>query len=125
MGIAALILGIIAIITGWIPFVCFISLILAIVGLVLGIVDTIKKNKTADKSRGVSIAGLVISAISIPIIIITSIISFGALALIMSEDMVDYNKYYNNSTDYDDWYSEWYKDYYKNYYNSISYDDII
>ena len=124
MGIAALILGIIAIITGWIPFVCLISLLLAIVGLILGIVDTVKKNKTEDKSRGISIAGLIISAISIPIIIITSIVSFGVLAFIISEDAVDYNRYYENSTDYNDWYSEWYKDH-KNYYNTISYDDII
>lgn len=125
MGIAALILGIISIITGWIPFVCFISLLLAIVGLILGIVDTIKKNKTADKSRGISIAGLVISAIAIPIIIMTSIISFGVLAVIMHDNSINdsiYHKdYYENNYDYHDWYKNWYKD----YYDSLSYDDII
>ncbi len=69
MGVASLILGIISIVIGWIPFVCFFALILATIGLILGIVDTVKKNKTGDKKRGISIAGLIISAIAIPIII--------------------------------------------------------
>ena len=96
MGIASLVLGIISIVFGWIPFICFIALILAVIGLILGIVDTIHKNKTGDKKRGVSIAGLIVSAIAIPIILFSSLVSFGIFAAILSEDIDDewYNDYY-------------------------------
>ena len=45
MGIASLILGIISLSMGWIPFICFIMFALAIVGLILGAVDVAKKSK--------------------------------------------------------------------------------
>ena len=73
MGVASLVLGIISLVTGWIPFICFIAFILAIVGLILGIVDTIKKGKVPGAKKGISIAGLIISAVAIPIIIFIKI----------------------------------------------------
>ncbi len=81
MGIASLILGIISLVTGWIPFVCFLVLILAIIGLVLGIIDTLKKSKIQKANKGISIAGLVVSALAIPVIIISSILSFFMLSI--------------------------------------------
>ena len=68
MGIAALILGIISIIIGFIPLCGSIALVPAIIGLILGIVDTVQKSKK-DEKKGVSIAGLVLSAIAIVVII--------------------------------------------------------
>lgn len=68
MGIAALILGIISIIIGFIPLCGSIALLPAIIGLILGIVDTVLKSKKGEK-KGVSIAGLVLSAIAIVIIV--------------------------------------------------------
>ncbi len=111
MGVASLILGIISLITSWIPFVCFMAFILAVVGLILGIVDAVKKGKTNNSKKGFGIAGLVISAIAIPIIIFTSIITFGVVTTLMvNEDYNDYD-YYKNY-DYDDWYENWYNNYY-------------
>lgn len=67
MGIAALVLGIISIIIGFIPLCGSIALFPAIIGLILGIVDVVLKSKKGEK-KGVSIAGLVLSAIAIVII---------------------------------------------------------
>ena len=110
MGIASFVLGIISVVMGWIPFVCFLTLMTAIIGLILGIIDTIKKSKTNDKNKGFSIAGLVISAISIPIIFIMSIVS---IAIIVEDNEPDNirDRYYNDYYDYD--YDDWYDDYYR------------
>lgn len=125
MGIASLVLGIISIVFGWIPFICFIALILAVIGLILGIVDTIHKNKTGDKKRGVSIAGLIISAIAIPIILFSSLVSFGIFAAILSEDSDDdwYNDYYYDDDYLDDYFTN--RDWYNRYRNTIKYEDMI
>lgn len=64
MGIAALILGIISIVIALIPVCGSIAFVPALVGLILGIVDTVKKGKAGEK-RGISIAGLVLSALAI------------------------------------------------------------
>ena len=68
MGIAALVLGIVSLIIGWIPFCGAIALIPAIIGLILGIVDVVQKNKKGEP-KGIGIAGIVLSAIAIAIII--------------------------------------------------------
>lgn len=68
MGVAALVLGIISIIIGFIPVIGAIAFIPAIVGLILGIVDIVKKNKE-KAPKGMSIAGTVLSAIAIVFII--------------------------------------------------------
>ena len=64
MGIAALILGIISIVIALIPVCGSIAFVPALVGLILGIVDAVKKGKAGEK-RGISIAGLVLSALAI------------------------------------------------------------
>lgn len=78
MGIAALILGILSMIIGFIPLCGSIALIPAIIGLILGIVDTVLKSKKGEK-KGVSIAGLVLSAIAI-VVIIFWVFIFGVAA---------------------------------------------
>ena len=101
MGIASLILGIISLSMGWIPFICFIMFALAIVGLILGAVDVAKKSKIEGGKKGIGIAGLVISALAIPVIIISSVINEPEL--------------YNET--YDDY--ELNEDYWQDYYRNI------
>lgn len=116
MGIASFILGMISIVIGWIPFVCFLALMTAIIGLIFGIIDTIKKSKTNDKNKGFGIAGLVISAISIPIIFIMSIVSIAIIVEDVEPDNVHdryYDDYYDYDDDYDDWLDNWYDNYRK------------
>ena len=68
MGIAALILGIISIIIGFIPLCGSIAFVPAVIGLILGIVDTVQKKKK-DEKIAVSVAGLVLSALTIVFIV--------------------------------------------------------
>lgn len=120
MGVASLVLGIISVVTGWIPFMCFIAFALALIGLILGIIDTIKKTKE-DKNKGISIAGLIVSAVAIPIIIYTSLFSLIIFGVIMEEEFYDpyyYEDDYMWEENYD--YDEFLKDYnILKYYDSI------
>lgn len=68
MGVASLVLGIVSVVLSFIPFCGIIALIPAIVGFILGIVDVVKKSK-AQEPKGMSIAGLVCSAIAIVLIL--------------------------------------------------------
>lgn len=125
MGVASLVLGIISLLTSWIPFVCFFAFILAVIGLILGIVDSVKKSKANDRKKGISIAGLVISAIAIPIIIIMSFVSIGVFIAIIEDSNYNYD-YYNDYYDYYDYdYNDYYDDWYDTYYNQLnSYNSI-
>ncbi len=86
MGVAALVLGIISIIIALIPLCGSVAFIPALVGLILGIVDTVKKAKAGQK-KGVSIAGIVLSALAI-IFIFLWIFVLGAGAAIYEEASV-------------------------------------
>lgn len=73
MGVAALVLGIVSIIIAFIPFCGSIAFIPAVIGLILGIVDLVKKNKAPKEGeetpkKGMSIAGIILSALAIVII---------------------------------------------------------
>lgn len=68
MGVASLVIGIIALILGFVPLCGIIALVPAIIGLILGIVDAVRKSKTSEK-KGMAIAGIVLCAISIVVII--------------------------------------------------------
>ncbi len=88
MGIAALILGIISILIGFIPLCGSIALVPAIIGLILGIVDTVTKRKRGEKIA-ISVAGLVLSAIAI-VIIVFWVFIFGVI--ISSADFNEVNQ---------------------------------
>lgn len=77
MDIASLVLGIIGVIFSFIPFCNIISIIICIVGLVLGIVSLVLKAK-AGNPKGMAIAGVVLNAIGL----IFWILPFFALASI-------------------------------------------
>lgn len=67
MGVASLVLGIVSIVLGFIPFCGAIAFIPAVIGLILGIVDAVKKSKSQEP-KGMAIAGIILSAIAIVII---------------------------------------------------------
>lgn len=69
MGVAALVLGIVSVVVGFIPFCGTWAIIPAIVGLILGIVDCVKKSKSGNP-KGKAIAGIICSAVAIVIIMI-------------------------------------------------------
>lgn len=67
MGIASMIIGIIALVVSFVPFCGTWALIPAIVGLVLGAVDMAKKIK-ANQPRGMAISGVVMNILAIVVI---------------------------------------------------------
>lgn len=74
MDVASMVLGIISLVFSF--FCGFISLITAPVGLILGIIDLVKK-KAQEKSKGMAIAGVVMCAIAI-FILVFSLIFFAS-----------------------------------------------
>ena len=76
MGIASLVLGIVSLVIGFVPFCGIIALVPAVIGLILGIIDTAKKSREGAK-KGQAITGLTLSAIAIMIIIFWTIIASG------------------------------------------------
>lgn len=79
MGIASLVLGIISVIGGIIPACNLFFTVPALVGLILGIVDAVKKGKTGEK-KGMSIAGIVLNVIAFVVIIGMYVLVFAASA---------------------------------------------
>lgn len=78
MGLAAMIIGIVAVILGFIPLCGMIALIPAIVGLILGVLDVAKKSK-AQQPKGQGLAGIILNAVAIIIILVWTLI-FAAAA---------------------------------------------
>jgi len=68
MGIAALVLGILSIIIGFIPLCGTIAFFPAIVGIILGIIEIVTKSKKNEK-KGMGIAGVILSALAIVFIV--------------------------------------------------------
>jgi len=80
MGIASMVIGIIAIILAFIPFCGFIFLIPAVIALILGIVDVAVKAKR-NLPKGCGVAGIVLNSVAIIIIVLyTLVFSAGAAA---------------------------------------------
>jgi len=88
LAMAALILGIVAFVLAFIPFVNFLAGAVALVGLVLGIIGITKHTK-----RGIAIAGTIISIVagivSIVMVLAYTAIFFGALGQAVDESNKD------------------------------------
>lgn len=89
MGIASLVLGIIGFISCILIILAPIGLIGVIIGLVLGIVDVIKKGKSGGK-KGIGIAGIIICAITFVILVIeTFVVGAGLLIFNFAENSIE------------------------------------
>ncbi len=97
MGVASLIIGIIAFLVSFIPLVGFLGAILAFVGLILGIVGTVQKAK-AGESKGASITGVVFNCLAFVICIVWLLVFAEA-----ADELSHYDSYdsYNYDDDYD------------------------
>ena len=67
--IVGLVLGILAIVTSWIPIVNNLSGILAMVGLVFSIVGVVGTARGKKGGRGLAVAALVLNALSLVIVL--------------------------------------------------------
>ncbi len=87
MGLAAMIIGIVAVIFGFIPFCGYFALLPAIIGLILGILDVKNKSK-AKQPKGMGMAGVVLNAVAIIVILLWTLVfaAGGAVAIQQIED---------------------------------------
>ncbi|MDP4089065.1 MAG: DUF4190 domain-containing protein [Bacillota bacterium] len=69
MGVASMVIGIIAALLGFVPLCNYFAVIPAIVGLILGIVDASTKSKQ-NQPKGMAVAGIVLNAVAILLIIV-------------------------------------------------------
>ena len=67
--IVGLVLGVLAIVTSWIPIVNNLSGILAMVGLVFSIVGVVGTARGKKGGRGLAVAALVLNALSLVIVL--------------------------------------------------------
>lgn len=77
--IAGLVLGILSIVSSWIPIVNNISFVIGVVGLILAIVGVVGTVQGKRNGKGLAIAGLVINVISLVIVILTQFAFSSAL----------------------------------------------
>ena len=89
MGLAAMIIGIIAVVLGFIPFCGYFALLPAIVGLILGIVDVKQKSK-AQQPKGQGMAGIVLNAVAIIVILLWTLV-FAVGGAVTMDRIEDFN----------------------------------
>lgn len=79
LAIAALVLGIVALLGCWIPFVNIVSAIIGVVGVVLGIVAIVQASRGTAGGKVMAIIGAALSALAI---ILSIVVSVGAAAFV-------------------------------------------
>lgn len=79
LGIAALVLGICGFLSGLIPFFFWFALIAGVIGLVLGLVGFARTRKRVATNRKTSVAGVILSVLSIAMGIWGAVILFQGL----------------------------------------------
>lgn len=79
MGTAALVLGIVAILFAFIPFVGFVSYPLAILGIIFGLLGLSRVGKKVATNRGVTLTGLILSVIGLVLVIVSTVLYVSAI----------------------------------------------
>jgi hypothetical protein len=85
LGIAALVLGILALVGAFIPFLSYGAWFLGLIGLVLGIIGLVQKNK----KKGTALTGTILSGVAILLSIIMSIVYTAAFASAVNDAVKD------------------------------------
>lgn len=71
MAVAALVLGIVGVLTSYIPIANNGSFVMGILGVIFAIIGIVGINKGKKKGRGLAIAGLVLSIVTLVVVLIT------------------------------------------------------
>lgn len=85
LGLASLIVGIVAFIGAFVPFINYVSGVIAVIGLVLGVIALFLKNKT----KGVAIAGAAVSFVAL-ILSIALAIAYTSAFVVAVDDALPY-----------------------------------
>ena len=76
LAVMALIFGIAAIVTSWVPFVNYLSLLIAIAAMVIGVVELkrIDRGTSSSAGRSFTIAGTILGAVAVVLGIVLSFV---------------------------------------------------
>ncbi|WP_277211836.1 DUF4190 domain-containing protein [Isoptericola croceus] len=85
LAIAALVLGIVALLGCWIPILNIGSILLGLVGIVLGIVAIVQAARGTAGGKVMAIVGVALSVVAIVLSIVVSVLSFSALTAYIEE----------------------------------------
>lgn len=86
LAIAALVLGILALLGSWIPFLNIVSIIMGIVGLILGIVAISKASKGQAGGRVMAMVGSALCVLAIVLSIVVNVVAFNAGTTFIEEN---------------------------------------
>jgi len=86
MGIASMVIGIVAAVLAFVPLCGYFAFLPAIVGLILGIIDVAMKGK-AQKPKGQGITGIALNAVAIFIIALWTLVFAASAAAKHAEEM--------------------------------------
>lgn len=78
LGVAALVLGILAILLAFVPILGFVAYPLAIVGIILGLVG-LGRVRSGRSSRGITLAGLIASIVGLVLVIVSTVVYVSAI----------------------------------------------
>ena len=92
LAIAGMILGIAGILGSWIPFLNIISILIAIIGLILSLIALKQCREKKLEGRGMAIAGLILSSLTIIISIIFLIWGFQAVSELQERVQEEYEE---------------------------------
>lgn len=71
MAVTSLVLGIIAIVSSWVPIVNNFSFLLAVLGIIFGVVGLVGTLRGKRKGKGLAVAGLVLGVVSFVVVLVT------------------------------------------------------
>ena len=76
LAVMALIFGIAAIVISWVPFVNYLSLLIAIAAMVIGVVELkrIDRGTSSSAGRGFTITGIILGAVAVVLGIVLSFV---------------------------------------------------
>ena len=92
VAIAALVLGLLALLSCWLPFLNVVSIVLGLIGIICGVVGMVKVSREQRSGRGLSIAGIITSVLAVLVAIIMNV-----GILLLAQGVSDE---YNNNTDF-------------------------
>lgn len=103
LAIAALVLGILAFLGAWIPFVGLFSVLLGIAGLVLGIIAIVKASKGTAGGKVMAIIGAALAGLSIIIGVASTVIAVVAIDSAADSFDEDWESYISEIAEDDSW----------------------
>lgn len=89
MAIAALVLGIVALAISWMPIVNNFAFVVALVGVVLGIIGIVGCSRKGKTGKGLAIAGVVLSVVAFIVVLVTQAAYSAAIDEALSGASVD------------------------------------